>query len=164
MTAGQPPTPTILYLSMCLYLYCCSIQQPPLPSEALQFLPWFSNLDKGEHWKMNTGKCTVSSTCTYHKQENVVEQGNSGAYILLSSPVPPLSPSPLPPSSPSHTDCQQQEILQLVVCNLDQRELYYLATLLMVRHSLVPTSSHRPVFDHLQYAKTEGEGLVYFIT
>ena len=28
---------------------------------------------------------------------------------------------------------------------------------------LVPRPSHRPVFDHLQYAKTEGEGLVSFI-
>ena len=30
--------------------------------------------------------------------------------------------------------------------------------------SLIPRSSHRPVFDHLQYAKTEGESLVSFIT
>jgi len=30
--------------------------------------------------------------------------------------------------------------------------------------SLVPRPSHRPVFDHLQYAKMEGEGLVSFIT
>ena len=30
--------------------------------------------------------------------------------------------------------------------------------------SLVPRPSHRPVFDHLQYAKTEGEGLVHFVT
>ena len=29
--------------------------------------------------------------------------------------------------------------------------------------SLVPRPSHRPVFDRLQYAKTEGEGLVLFI-
>ena len=31
-------------------------------------------------------------------------------------------------------------------------------------HSLIPRPSHRPVFDRLQYAKTEGEGLVHFIT
>ena len=30
-------------------------------------------------------------------------------------------------------------------------------------HSLVPRPSHHPVFDCLQYAKTEGEGLVSFI-
>ena len=30
--------------------------------------------------------------------------------------------------------------------------------------SLVPRPSYRPVFDCLQYAKTEGEGLVHFIT
>ena len=30
--------------------------------------------------------------------------------------------------------------------------------------SLVLRPSHRPVFDHLQYAKTEGEGLVHFVT
>ena len=30
--------------------------------------------------------------------------------------------------------------------------------------SLVPSPSHGPVFDCLQYAKTEGEGLVHFIT
>ena len=30
--------------------------------------------------------------------------------------------------------------------------------------SLVPRPSHCPVFDCFQYAKTEGEGLVYFIT
>ena len=30
--------------------------------------------------------------------------------------------------------------------------------------SLVPRPSHRPVFDRLQYAKMEGEGLVSFIT
>ena len=27
-------------------------------------------------------------------------------------------------------------------------------------YSLVPRPTHRPVFDRLQYAKTEGEGLV----
>ena len=31
-------------------------------------------------------------------------------------------------------------------------------------HSLIPRPSHCPVFDHLQYAKTEGENLVHFIT
>ena len=30
-------------------------------------------------------------------------------------------------------------------------------------HSLVPRPSHSPVFDHLQYAKMKGEGLVHFI-
>ena len=30
--------------------------------------------------------------------------------------------------------------------------------------SLIPRPSHRPVFDRLQYAETEGEGLVSFIT
>ena len=30
--------------------------------------------------------------------------------------------------------------------------------------SLVPRPSHRPVYDHLLYAKMEGEGLVHFIT
>ena len=30
--------------------------------------------------------------------------------------------------------------------------------------SLVPRPAYHPVFDCLQYAKTEGEGLVYFIT
>ena len=30
--------------------------------------------------------------------------------------------------------------------------------------SFISRPSHRPVFDHLQYAKTEGKGLVYFIT
>ena len=29
--------------------------------------------------------------------------------------------------------------------------------------SLAPRLSDHPVFDRLQYAKTEGEGLVYFI-
>ena len=29
--------------------------------------------------------------------------------------------------------------------------------------SLIPRHSHRPVFDRLQYAKREGEGLVSFI-
>ena len=28
--------------------------------------------------------------------------------------------------------------------------------------SLVPRPSHHPVFDHLQYAKMKGEGLVHF--
>ena len=31
-------------------------------------------------------------------------------------------------------------------------------------YSLVPRPSHHPVFDRLQYAKTEGESLVHFIT
>ena len=35
---------------------------------------------------------------------------------------------------------------------------------LLLFHSLVPRPSHCPVFDCLQYAKTEGEGLVSFIT
>ena len=30
--------------------------------------------------------------------------------------------------------------------------------------SLIPKPSHHPVLDHLQYAKTKGEGLVHFIT
>ena len=29
-------------------------------------------------------------------------------------------------------------------------------------NSLIPRPSHCPVFDHLQFAKTEGEGLVHF--
>ena len=31
-------------------------------------------------------------------------------------------------------------------------------------YSLVPRPSHHPVFDHLQYVKMKGEGLVHFIT
>ena len=70
-----------------------------------------------------------ASPSTHHKQETLPP------YIPSSLPIPPLSPPSLLPSLPqlSHTDCQQQEILQLVVYNLDEYELYYLATLLMVR-------------------------------
>ena len=35
---------------------------------------------------------------------------------------------------------------------------------LICPYNLVPRPSHCPVFDRLQYAKTEGEGLVSFIT
>jgi len=31
------------------------------------------------------------------------------------------------------------------------------------QYSLVPRSSHHPIFDRLQYAKMEGEALVHFI-
>ena len=83
-TTNSPQSFVSLYI---LYSYFCSIQQPPLPSEALQFLPWFSNLDKGELWKMN---CTVSSTCTYHKQEN------KGTVVLILTSPPSFPPSLLP--------------------------------------------------------------------
>ena len=32
-----------------------------------------------------------------------------------------------------------------------------------MRVSLIPRPSHCPVFDRLQYAKTEGEGMIHFI-
>ena len=41
----------------------------------------------------------------------------------------------------------------------------YLATLnVLIQSSLVPRPSPAPVFDRLQYAKTEGEGLVNLTT
>ena len=42
-------------------------------------------------------------------------------------------------------------------------EAWRLVEVTVFLSSLAPRSSHHPVFDCLQYAKTEGAGLVHFI-
>ena len=101
---------------------------------------------------------------------------------LLSPFLPPFLPACLPPSlTPSFpANSEEVEALRAVVQDLEvqieEQKLKIQNTanaLLRVscHHtascyppSLLPRPSYHPVFDHLQYAKTEEEGVAYFIS
>ena len=102
--------------------------------------------------------------------------------FLSASFPPPSLPHSLPPSlSPSlPANSEEVEALRAVVQDLEvqieeQKLKIQNTTNALLRvschytascypPSLLPRPSYHPVFDHLQYAKTEEEGVAYFIS